>query len=968
MNDFENISSISNDGFPLLNKRYKLIKKIGEGSYGVVYKAYDTDNNNSLVAIKQISKMRINSNAYLIEALKKELFIMRLLSDENSVKLIEDFETEEKYNLVMELCDSDLDIELKKRKSETKRGFNELEVQAIMNQFNEIFKKMQKERVIHRDLKLKNIMIKYDKNVEIIGFIVKLSDFGFSKVMNEGDITDTNLGSPATKAPEIMKGNEYNAKADLWSIGVIMYQLFFDVLPFPARTVRELKEAIFRASGVRLPKGEEDSMTQICFDLIDKLLQKDPKRRIDFDDYFKHKFFSEEHKKNLKEKIKNKVKNEKVKYSEIKEENEIKEEKSESDSYKDSNDSEKETKIYKIDEKNNEFEKRFIKKLMINEHKNGFKLYKAKDITYDKYVYIKEYKKSFIDNNPIYKNIFSKEIKLLSELKRKKFTEFYGLFYDDNYYYIVIEYFSGNNLYDFINTRNNLNENLIVLILNQLKSSINELKEKHIFLDFISPKNFAFTFYQNSTNFEIKFFDYGLYSIFTDEKFIQNYLLSEAKLGDEPYESINVLSMGLTIYKMFFGEEAIVKKTEDDYEIKIKGKIKGECSDKLKIFLSKCIKKENRYNWSNFYYDDFLNDNKFNQNILTIIENKREPIIKDDIIETIFEIIAKKINYIINYFEKNKENIIEKELYLKYYDEVIIFLLFCSLECKTIINFIKINADIPKEKIDENHQSIHALKIYINKNNKDNNKYDYTHINFLKENKNNLIYFYNKENSTFPYYLKIFQELEKKISLLLNKLLEISNINNSAKEKDEMVDSSGFFESACSQLLNLDIQDKALSDDLNIRNDEELKLSQKGNLEKIFMHFFENGVIKYTNQEKDKAIEELKISKYIEEYAIFQRVILGNKDKTVNFEKLVINDYNKETSHEDENEIFVTFIGGKIKKMKDIGIIRYNSSSSNNNLDDYNDPKFENIKIYDNMINFYPRIIQFIDEIKKEKN
>ena len=54
--------------------------------------------------------------------------------------------------------------------------------------------------------------------------------------------------------------------------------------------------------------------------------------------------------------------------------------------------------------------------------------------------------------------------------------------------------------------------------------------------------------------------------------------------------------------------------------------------------------------------------------------------------------------------------------------------------------------------------------------------------------------------------------------------------------------------------------------------------------------------------------------------------------------------------------------------MKDIGIIRYNSSSSNNNLDDYNDPKFENIKIYDNMINFYPRIIQFIDEIKKENN
>ena len=61
MNDFENISEISNDGFPLLNKRYKLLKKIGEGSYGVVYKASDTYDNDSLVAIKQISKMRINT-------------------------------------------------------------------------------------------------------------------------------------------------------------------------------------------------------------------------------------------------------------------------------------------------------------------------------------------------------------------------------------------------------------------------------------------------------------------------------------------------------------------------------------------------------------------------------------------------------------------------------------------------------------------------------------------------------------------------------------------------------------------------------------------------------------------------------------------------------------------------------------------------------------------------------------------
>ena len=979
MNDFENISAITNDGYPLLNKRYKLEKKIGEGSYGVVYKASDTKNNNSLVAIKQISKMRINSNAYLIEALQKELYIMRLLSDRNSVKLIEDFETNEHYNLVMELCDSDLDLELKKQKSKTKSGFNEIQVQAIMNQFNMIFKKMQKERVIHRDLKLKNIMIKYDKNVEEIGFILKLSDFGFSKVMNEGDITGTNLGSPATKAPEIMVGGEYNAKADLWSVGVIMYQLFFDALPFPARTVKELKEAIFRSKGVRLPIGKEDSMTQTCFDLIDQLLQKDPKKRIDFNDYFNHKFFSEEHKKFLINQIKNKEKNVKVVSKIVDDEDIIEEDKSEENS--DSN-----TETYKninkiiiknLNDKNYnniiEFEKRFIKIITVNENKLGYKLYKAKDSTNDKYVFIKEIKKSVIDNNPVYKKILSKEIYLLSELKGKKFPAFFGLYVSDQYYNIVIEYFEGKNLYNFINERGGLDENLILIILKQLKSYIIELDEKNIILDFISPKNFAFSFYQSNTNFEIKFFDYGLYSIFCDEIFINKYLLKEAQLGSVQNSSINVLSMGLTIYKMFFGEEAIVTNTEDNYEIKIKGKIKGQHFEKFQLFLSRCIKKDKRYNWTEFYLDDFLYIKDLTLNDLNNIEKYREPKIKDDVIETIFEIIIKKLKYIISYFNiiiKEKENDLIEESFLNYFEEINIFLSFCSLECKTIIKFLKINADTPKEKIDEVNQDIHLFKIFINKNDKDNNKYDYSHINFLTESKNNLIYLYNKENPIFEYYLNKFYDLEKKFSLIINKITEKNILNNSAKETNMKLSNinDGEIKSTKTNILEIDNNEKAKSDNIFMRNNKEDNFSQRGNLEKLFMYYFENGALKYTNQEKDKAIEQLKLAKYILEYVIFQRIILGNKDKTINFDKVIINNGNNEKSNEEENAIFITFIGGKIKQLKENGIIGYSSGASYENLTEYNDPKIENIKIYDNMINFYPRILQFIYEIRKEQN
>ena len=976
MSDFENISEITNEGFPILNKRYSLLKKIGEGSYGVVYKASDKNKNNSLVAIKQISKMRINSNAYLIEALQKEINIMRLLSDENSVKLIENFETSDYYYLVMELCDSDLDIELKKHKSETKKGFNELEVQAIMNQFNKIFYKMQKEHVIHRDLKLKNIMIKYNKNVEIINFIVKLSDFGFSKVMNEEDITGTNLGSPATKAPEIMKGSEYNAKADLWSIGVIMFQLFFDQLPFPARTVRELKEAIFNARGVRLPIGKEDSMTQICFDLINSLLQKDPKKRIDFKEYFNHEFFSEKHKKYLIEKLKSKEKNEKIVYKEIIDENIIREaktEEEEEDSNISGNNKSNNNKIFDLNvNKTIDFEKRFIKIMLIKEYKIGYKLYKAKDIIDDKFVFIKEFQKTIIDNNPINKKIFSKEINLLTELKGKKFPDYYGLFISDNYYNLVIEYFEGDNLYNFINKRNHLNEKLIILILKQLKSSLIELNEKNKFLEFISPKNFAFSFYINNTNFEIKFFDYGLYAIFEDEKFIKQYLLEESKLGnDEKNISMNILSMGLTVYKMFFGEEAIVIKSEEDYEIKSKGKIDGNNFEKIKFFLSRCIKKNKRYNWKEFYFDDFLNIIEFDSYYLSKIENKREPLIKDEVIETILEIICKKLKYIIDFYDNimvDKETDFNDEIYINLLEEINIYLLFCSLECKTIIKFLTINADTPKEKIDENDQDIQLFQIFINKNDKDINKYDYSHINFLAENKNNLIYLYNKENPSFKPYLDIFSELEKKISIILKKLDEKRMISNLKPISDIPLPNynNEIIESNQSQNLNKNKNNKTKSDRIYDLYNIDRNFSKKGNLEKLFTYYFEDGVFKYTNQNKDKAIRQLKLAKFILENVIFQRIILGNKDKTINFEKVIINSENKEESEKEDMVIFTTFIGKKIRKLKETGIIGYNSGSINENLNDYNDPKFENIKIYDNMINFYPRIIQFISEIDKE--
>ena len=969
MSDFEDISAISVEGEYLLKGRYLLEKKIGEGSYGVVYKAMDTGDNNNYVAIKQVSKTRINSSSYLIEALQKELSIMRLLSNENSVKLLENFETGENYNFVMELCDSDLDVELKNHVKINSKGFNELEVFEIMTQFNTIFKKMQKEHVIHRDLKLKNIMIKYNQNLPFIGFVIKLSDFGFSKVMNEDDITGTNLGSPATKAPEIMVGKDYNAKADLWSVGVIIYQLFFNRLPFPARNARELKEVIFNSKGVELPKDSNNHMSDICFGLIDSLLQKEPKKRIDFKQYFEHEYFSQKHKREL---IKNYSK-ETEEYQRLKEINSIKinlEKLTKNNSNTNNGKKGAENKYnkkeirYDFNKNRNEFEKRFIKVIKIKEYNTGYNLYKAKDSLNGNNVYIKEISRSLIDNNARNKKIFDEEIKLLNILENKNFPKYIDLYITDTHYNIIMEYFSGNNLYYFINRRP-LSESLICSILKQLIPCFIELKKKNIILEFISPKSFAFTYYQNDTNFEIKFFDYGLNSIFYDEKYIKYYLLEEAELGKVNDFSVNILSIGLTVYKMLFREEASIKNNvEGDYDVILKGKIKNEYRENMKNFLSRCIKKEKRYKWEELILDISINFSEANQNNM---EKVREPMIKDENIEKIFEIIIKKLNTIINYFNKSfddKGKFIDSELYDNYYDDIITFILFCLLECKTILKFLNINIE-DYNKIDKTDQEIHLLKIFLNKNNKDIDKYDYAYINFVDENKNNTLYLYNKENPTFEAYIKIINEIKKKLEQIHSKFIGDYEINYSLNHLDRSIDSSDGLASSSGSLVN-NAHKKALSDDINLKNEKSERIAQEGNYDRLFMKFFENGSKSYSFEEKEKAIEELYMARYLAEYIIFLRIILGNKDSMMNFDKINFK-VDENNSNENENRIITTFVGGKIKLLKKKGILGYDNSESNDNLAEYNNLKTDNIKVYDTLINFYSRILQFISEIKKEQ-
>jgi len=259
-----------------------LEKKIGSGSFGDVFLGH-LRSTGEKIAVKRVKKKTLNQYGdYLIKAFWKEIESMKLCACENSVRLIQTMETENNYNIVMELCDTDLLIHLNKSPA----PFTTEEVRDTFSQLNNVFKIMQKHNIIHRDLKLGNILIKYTDETKK-KFIPKLSDYGFSKDLNNSNYTATHLGTPATMAPEIMMNLPYNEKSDLWSVGAMMYQLHFKPIPYPGFSEGQILKRI-QTNYPRKQPTDPDFR-----DLLNKIFVLDPKKRISWEEYFNHPFWKE---------------------------------------------------------------------------------------------------------------------------------------------------------------------------------------------------------------------------------------------------------------------------------------------------------------------------------------------------------------------------------------------------------------------------------------------------------------------------------------------------------------------------------------------------------------------------------------------------------------------------------------------------------------------------------------------------
>ena len=260
---------------------YKLEKLIGAGTFGQIYAGTEIRTGKK-VAIKRMKKKLLYENGnFLLNAYKKEIEIMKLCECENSIKFICDFESDNNLNIIMELCDKDLLCYLYERNT----AFTVDEIRETFLQLNNAFKRMQNNNILHRDLKLGNVLITFTDEAKT-HFIPKLADYGFSKQLSIYNTRTTHLGTPATMAPEIMMNLPYDEKSDLWSVGVMMYQLYYKEIPYDGMTETEILNKIRANTPYKQP---EDKYFR---DLLNKIFVVNPQNRISWNEYFNHPFFT----------------------------------------------------------------------------------------------------------------------------------------------------------------------------------------------------------------------------------------------------------------------------------------------------------------------------------------------------------------------------------------------------------------------------------------------------------------------------------------------------------------------------------------------------------------------------------------------------------------------------------------------------------------------------------------------------
>jgi len=259
-------------------------KELGRGAFSIVREATSKETGER-VAVKEIEKKHVDKDG--LKLLSREIDIMKKVNHDNVLALLSVYETDTTLSLVTEFINGGELFYIV-----VDRGyFYEDDARNVIRQICLGVKYLHEVGIAHRDLKPENILCQTSKELKE-EMIIKIADFGLSKVFGDGNELSTSCGTPDYAAPEVLRmEGTYDKAVDMWSVGVISYVLLCGFPPFYAKTQAVLFERIMNAE-YTFPEPEWSQVSDSAKDFVTSLLQVDSKRRFTPQQCLEHPWLS----------------------------------------------------------------------------------------------------------------------------------------------------------------------------------------------------------------------------------------------------------------------------------------------------------------------------------------------------------------------------------------------------------------------------------------------------------------------------------------------------------------------------------------------------------------------------------------------------------------------------------------------------------------------------------------------------